>query len=104
MSHDRSDCHAWSGSPGYYHLRFIAGIKPADLGFENVSITPHLGKLKKVNATMPHPKGRISVDYEIKGKKLIGEIILPPGMSGDFEYGGTTVELNSGINKIKTQL
>jgi len=104
MSHDRSDCHAWSGSPGYYHLRFIAGIKPADLGFENVSITPHLGKLKKVNATMPHPKGRISVTYEIKGKKLIGEITLPQGMSGNFEYSGTTMELNPGINKIKTQL
>ena len=104
MSHDRSDCHAWSGSPGYYHLRFIAGIKPADLGFENVSITPHLGQLKKINATMPHPKGRIRVSYEIKGKRLIGEIDLPVGMRGDFEYGGANLELKPGSNKIKIQL
>ncbi|MEQ9221399.1 MAG: family 78 glycoside hydrolase catalytic domain [Cyclobacteriaceae bacterium] len=103
MSHDRSDCHAWSGSPGYYHLRFIAGIKPADLGFENVLITPHLGALKKIDATMPHPKGRISISYEVKGQRLAGQITLPPKMNGRFEYKGNVMELKPGINKIKTQ-
>ncbi len=104
MSHDRSDCHAWSGSPGYYHLRFIAGIKPADLGFENVVITPHPGDLKTVNASMPHPKGRIITNYQVRGKRLTGEITLPQGMTGEFSYKGTNISLKSGLNKIKASL
>ncbi len=99
MSHDRSDCHAWSASPGYYHLRFIAGIKPAELGFEKVLITPHLGELKRVKASMPHPKGRIEVDYQIKGGRMIGKISLPSNMTGAFVYEGNTVTLKSGVNE-----
>ncbi len=103
-SHDRSDCHAWSGSPGYYHLRFIAGIKPADIGFEHIMITPHPGDLKKIVATMPHSKGRISAAYQVEGNKLTGKITLPAGMKGEFLFGATRISLKPGSNLVEAPL
>ncbi len=103
MSHDRSDCHAWSAHPAYFHLRYVVGIKPADIGFENITITPHLGELKSVSASMPHQKGRILVNYRIKGNKIQGEITLPDAMNGTFSLNGTDISLKSGKNKISVK-
>lgn len=99
-SHDRSDCHAWSAHPAYFMLSSVCGIKPADVGFNTVKITPHLGELKNVNAEMPHPKGRIAVDYKITKGKLTATILLPQGMNGTFVYKGVQMNLKEGINKI----
>ena len=79
-SHDRSDCHAWSAHPAYFLLSSVCGIKPADLGFNQVKISPHLGDLQSVKASMPHPKGRIQVEYEMKKDKLNAKLILPAGL------------------------
>ncbi len=100
-SHDRSDCHAWSAHPAYFLLSSVCGIKPADIGFNKVLIAPHLGKLTNLKASMPHPKGRISVDYNIVKGKLAGSIILPKGLDGTFEFGGKKMELREGVNYIK---
>lgn len=97
-SHDRSDCHAWSAHPAYFLLSSVCGIKPADNGFNIVKIKPHLGELKKVKADMPHPKGRIKVDYKQMKNGLQVRIILPPGMSGLFEFQGESRTLNEGAN------
>jgi hypothetical protein len=98
-SHDRSDCHAWSAHPAYFMLSSVCGIKPADIGFNTVKITPHLGDLKQVKADMPHPKGRISVDYKMTKGKLSATIVLPKGMTGNFELQGSEIKLNEGLNK-----
>ena len=97
-SHDRSDCHAWSAHPSYYLLRLVGGIKPGDVGFQTVQITPHLGKLQQLKADMPHPKGRIAVEYQKTKKGLQARIILPAGMSGAFEWGGVKKGLTAGEN------
>jgi hypothetical protein len=99
-SHDRSDCHAWSAHPAYFLLSSVCGINPADVGFNSVKITPHLGELKSVKADMPHPKGRISVDYQISNGKLTATITLPKEMTGTFEYQSMQTNLKEGINKI----
>jgi len=99
-SHDRSDCHAWSAHPAYFLLSSVCGIKLADIGFNSVKITPHLGQIQKLKADMPHPKGRISVDYKMIKGILSATIILPKGMTGTFEYKGVQMELKAGINKI----
>jgi len=100
-SHDRSDCHAWAAHPSYYVLSLVCGIKPAEIGFNTVRITPHPGSLESIDATMPHPKGRIEVSYRIKKTKLTGKVILPPGLSGEGIFNGKTVALHSGENVIK---
>jgi alpha-L-rhamnosidase len=97
-SHDRSDCHAWSAHPAYYLLNSVCGIKSADIGFNTVKITPHLGKLKVVKATMPHQKGRIEVEYRHVKKGLQTRVVLPPGMSGSIEYRGETRTVEEGEN------
>ncbi|MGM0376306.1 MAG: alpha-L-rhamnosidase N-terminal domain-containing protein [Bacteroidota bacterium] len=100
-SHDRSDCHAWSAHPAYYLLSSVCGIKRADIGFNSVKIEPHLGDLKTVQASMPHPKGKIKVDYQQNKKGLQAQIILPEGLSGTFSYKGKTFNLEEGVNTLK---
>jgi alpha-L-rhamnosidase len=99
-SHDRSDCHAWSAHPAYFLLSSVCGIKPADIGFNNVMVTPNLGELTNINASMPHPSGRISVKYKLIKGQLQAIINLPNGMKGTFNYMNKEHALNQGINKI----
>ena len=102
-SHDRSDCHAWSAHPAYNLLSIVCGINPADIGFHRVEITPHLGNLKTINASMPHPQGRIKVDYKMKKGKLQAMIVLPGEMRGSFEFKGQSFPLSPGENEIKVK-
>ena len=102
-SHDRSDCHAWSAHPSFYLLRFVCGIQAADIGFESILIQPHVGKLTTVKASMPHPKGRIKVGYQLKKGKLQATVSLPAGMEGTFEYEGINYPLHGGENLIRTK-
>lgn len=98
-SHDRSDCHAWSAHPAYFLLSSVCGIKPADIGFNTVKITPHLGELMQVKASMPHLKGRIHIDFKRIKKGLEIKLALPKGMTGIFEFEGMTKVVNEGENK-----
>lgn len=98
-SHDRSDCHAWSAHPAYYMLSSVCGIKPENIGFDAVKIKPHLGELKEVKAGMPHPKGRIKVEYKKVNSALQTRIILPDEISGIFEWNGIIKILNGGENE-----
>jgi hypothetical protein len=98
----RSDCHAWSASPNYDFLATICGINPDKPGFSSVKIEPALGELKEVKASMPHPKGIISLDLKRRGAAGIkGEINLPPGLTGKFVWAGKEVFLNQGFQKIE---
>lgn len=100
-SHDRSDCHAWSAHPAYFLLSMVCGIQPGTIGFDEVYISPSIGSLNSIQASMPHANGRILVDYQKKGKKLRATVTLPMGTSGVWEYAGEKMELKEGVNKIK---
>lgn len=98
---ERSDCHAWGSSPNYHLLSIVCGIRPGSPGFKTVSITPNLGNLEHVSASMPHPNGSIEVVYHHKaGKKLEATIKLPPGTTGEFSWGGETRMLSPGQQTI----
>jgi hypothetical protein len=77
----------------------VCGIKPADIGFNTVKITPHLGGLMQVKASMPHLKGRIHVDFKKIKKGMEIKLALPKGMTGIFEFEGMTKVVNEGENK-----
>jgi alpha-L-rhamnosidase len=98
-SHDRSDCHAWSAHPAYFLLSSVCGIKPADIGFNKVVIDPHIGTLTSLKASMPHPRGMITVDYKVVKERLAITIDLPQGMDGTFRYGHKNMQLKNGYNK-----
>ena len=103
-SMDRSDCHAWSAHPAYFLLNSICGIKPADIGFNNVLIEPNLGSLNYIKASMPHPKGTISVEYIKKSGKINANIFLPKGLNGEWNYQGQRIMLHEGQNQITNSI
>jgi hypothetical protein len=98
----RSDCHAWSASPNYDFFATICGIVPAAPGFASVKIEPALGALTHVKASMPHPSGTIAVEITKKSNNGVeAEINLPKNTTGIFIWGGKSVQLHSGVQKIK---
>jgi len=96
----RSDAHAWSSHPNYDLITLVAGIRPATPGFRTVSIAPHLGSLKTLAVSMPHPKGTIRVSYRQTTRGLSAAIDLPPGVTGTFDWKGTLTELHPGHQQI----
>ena len=94
----RSDCHAWGASPNIELFRTVLGIDSDAVAFKRVRIEPHLGDLKEIGGTMPHPAGEISVYYKVKGKKLQVEITLPDAVDGIFVHGSESRPLRGGKN------
>ena len=100
VENTRSDCHAWGSSPNVDFFRVILGIQSAAPGFQQVQITPHLGELTKISGSMPHPRGTISANYQLKGKQLKAIIELPAETAGTFIWKGETRPLHAGKNEL----
>lgn len=96
----RSDCHAWSAHPNIDLLATVAGIEPAEPGFSEIVIRPHLGALKQVSVKMPHPQGEITVRLNRNGDWLNAALILPRGLHGRLEWRGKQVALHGGSQRI----
>ena len=93
----RSDSHAWSAHPNYDLLRLVAGIRPAAPGFAEIVIEPHLGGLKKVEATMPHPRGMIQVALVAADRGgTSAKIAVPQGVPAKLIWRGRTYPLRPG--------
>ena len=99
----RSDCHAWGASPNIEFFRTVLGIDSDAPGFRRVKITPHLGNIKNIGGTMPHPAGMIQVSYQQHNHKLNARISLPKSVSGTLVWKGRTYHLRSGNNNISTE-
>ncbi|MBR0298885.1 MAG: hypothetical protein IJQ93_01045 [Bacteroidales bacterium] len=82
----------------YYKFYLYQALVKAGLGDH---IKPHLGELKEVGGTIPHPSGSICVQYKMKGKKLQAEITLPEGIDGSFIWKGQVNTLHSGKNSLR---
>lgn len=95
----RSDCHAWSASPNIFLFRTVLGVEPDEPGFASVRLRPALGRLDRVTATVPHPRGLIRLDYIAKGANLTAAVELPPGVTGTIEWRGNYDKLNPGRNR-----
>lgn len=95
----RSDCHAWGASPNFEIFRTLAGIESAAPGFRTVRIAPNPGKLEHVSATMPHPKGLITVELT-NDTQFTANVTLPPETSGEFIWAGATKQLHPGRNHL----
>jgi hypothetical protein len=65
-----------------------------------VKIEPHLGKLKNVSGSMPHPNGMISTSYKNENNKWTVEINLPVNTTGHLLWKGKTLLLKTGVNKL----
>jgi alpha-L-rhamnosidase len=102
----RSDSHAWSAHPNYDFLTIVAGVRPASPGFATVLVAPHLGSLKHVSATVPHPKGTIEVEYMVEptsvgASSVKAVVVLPSGVSGELLWDGKTSTLHQGKQELQ---
>ena len=94
----RSDCHAWGASPNIEFFRTLLGIDSDAVAFKRVRIEPHLGDIKEIGGTMPHPSGEISVHYKVKGDKIQAEVVLPKDVDGLFIWNGRQRYVRGGKN------
>lgn len=98
MAHTRSDCHAWGASPNIEFFRTVLGIDSYAPGFSKIKIEPHLGSLTNASGEIPHPNGKIAVDYiQVKDKWKI-KIDLPGSTFGSFLWKDKTYFLKAGEN------
>jgi len=96
----RSECHAWGSSPNVELLRTVLGVDSAAPGWKKVVVRPNLGKLSRVSGSVPHPAGEIAARFELRDGRLSGEITLPAGVAGEFEWHGIRRQLRPGKNII----
>ena len=96
----RSECHAWGASPNIEFFRILLGIDTDAPGFAKVKIEPHLGTMTKVGGEMPHPNGKVIVNYELKNSKWQININLPQTTTGKLVWKGKTYELKAGVNAL----
>ena len=98
----RSDCHAWGSSPNIELFRIVLGIDSDAPGFTKVKIEPHTGQLKNISGYIPHPKGKIAVDYkQTSTGKWNCSIQLPSGVSGIFIWQKKQYTLHEGNNSFE---
>lgn len=92
----RSDCHAWGASPNIELFRILLGIDSDAPGFKQVKIEPHLGNIREIGGSMPHPNGMIFVSYSRHGDRLHAKIILPHDVNGRFIWREKVYSLHAG--------
>lgn len=97
----RSDCHAWGSSPNIEFFRTVLGIDSYAPGFSKIKIEPHLGDLKTASGEMPHPNGKVAVDYALEGKTWKIKVNLPPKTNGILIWKGKQLPLQAGENVFK---
>ena len=96
----RSDCHAWASHPLFFMHSALAGVTPAEPYFKSVRIAPQPGGLKWIDSATPHPKGMILVKLRFDGDAVEGEVTLPDGVGGVFEWKGQKIPLKPGTQSI----
>ena len=99
----RSDCHAWSASPNYDLLATVCGIRPLSPGFNSVEIAPSLGKLKEIEGKLYMPAYDEFIEVRLirkEDKGLVGEVILPSNLKGEFRWNKNVIILKGGKQKI----
>jgi alpha-L-rhamnosidase len=100
LANTRSDCHAWGASPNIEFYRTVLGVDSDAPGFATVKIEPHLGSIDNISGEMPHPKGKIAVQYKASNAKISAIINLPEKVTGRFIWNGKSFALKPGKNII----
>ncbi len=99
LNKTRSDCHAWGSSPNIEFFRTILGIDSDGLGFSKVKIEPHLGNIKNISGSIPHPNGTVSASYSFDNNNWTIQIDLPKKVTGTFVWKGKKMILKEGKNR-----
>ena len=74
-----SNNHAWAASPTYLLGAFVAGVRPTAPGWTSYQVTPLLGPLTSVSATVPSVRGSITVSHTLSATSYTLALISPSG-------------------------
>jgi hypothetical protein len=77
--------HAWGAAPANLIVRKLMGIEPIEAGATVVHIKPQLGHLQFAQLTTSLIRGKISIDYLLKGQAAIYQIKIPTGIIAQLE-------------------
>jgi hypothetical protein len=70
--------HAWSGGGLTLLSRYAAGVYPSLPGYDEFHVMPHEGSLSRITATVPSPKGMISVSIRKSDDSYSLGLVVPP--------------------------
>ncbi|GAC1304077.1 MAG: hypothetical protein NVSMB24_11030 [Mucilaginibacter sp.] len=98
LVNNRSDCHAWGASPNIEFFRTVLGIDSYAPGFAKIKIEPHLGTMKNAAGEIPHPNGKVAVEYIFDKTAWKIKVLLPQNTSGVFVWKGKSYPLKAGEN------
>ena len=74
----RSDCHAWSVTPGIENLQLLLGISPAECGFAALSFNPYHHLPAKTSGRLQIPAGTVDVELMPLGRNKLQASINSP--------------------------
>ncbi len=77
--------HAWGAAPANLIVRKLMGVEPIEAGASVVHIKPQLGHLQFAKLTTSLIRGKISIDYLLKGQAATYKIQFPTGISAHLE-------------------
>ncbi len=86
--------HSWSTAPLNMISRRVLGVNPIKPGFEEISISPHPGPLKRFSGTVPTPQGSVRLKMERDGVRWNVEVETPK--AAEFSFAGRVMRLVAG--------
>ncbi|HYW95609.1 MAG TPA: alpha-L-rhamnosidase C-terminal domain-containing protein, partial [Bacteroidales bacterium] len=93
--------HAWSGSPTYYLSTRVLGVHLGYPDFtdpDSVIIAPQTSTITWARGAVPHPKGVIRVDWQLRGDILFLDYKAPAGVKVDVKPAGMLAEKKLELN------
>jgi hypothetical protein len=76
------------------------GIDSYAPGFSKIKIEPHLGTFTSISGEMPHPNGKVAVDYKLEKGRWRINISLPQATTGVLVWKTKQFLLKAGDNSL----
>lgn len=77
--------------------RTVAGLAPAEPGYQRVRVAPQPGgDLTWAKTSLDTPHGTVAVSWKLEGDDLVCEVTLPDGVDADVELPGSPPQTISG--------
>ena len=86
--------HSWSTAPLNMISRWVLGVRPLKPGFDEISISPHSGLLKRFGGKVPTPKGAVGLKMSREDGTWRVELEIP--VTARFNFAGCCRRLEPG--------
>jgi len=92
--------HAWSGGPLTMMHQYIAGVAPIEPAFKRFSVRPQLGRLTRVETTVPMIQGNsIELTVHKNAQEQTLELVVPEAKVAEVHLYDETKVFESGKHK-----